>query len=580
MLDAAVTPTDPPARDRDACAALPPVFVINLDRSPQRLAEMRRRLGALGIPFTRFPALDGRGLDLEALPAYDGRRRRLLYGHDMTPGEMGCLLSHRGVYEHMVAQGIELAIVLEDDVHVAADFCAVVAFLSSLPLRWDLIRFLDSQKIERKSRCLLEFGRYRLSRPATAAGGAHGYLLTREAARRLLLATRRNAVPIDTVHGAAWRTGLEVLAVTRTLVVRDEIMPSTIGDSRFDKTVRLDSWARAVYPATRLWCKLSEAFGKRLVSSARWLADARSRRALAVLPAPAALLPRGSGGAAAPAAPRADASASWSASGKTLTMCLTTARSGTALLASLLALADDVDAQHEAAPDFHEVLPAVREHPEAAVAFVRERKLPRILHCQQPHYVETSHLFGEGFFEAFIALAIPFRLIVLNRDPRCVAESNWRVDAVPGRSKDGLGFLLSPGQSGVMRLPGWEKMSDYQLCYWYALEMERRKTRYAAECARRGWVVAETRLDDLKDWARFRAFCATLGFVVRDVQEAKHARICATRVNPKRKHGRKFSLVPLARQERAVWRALGSQADELRAALVARYGAAAIPGPA
>jgi glycosyl transferase, family 25 len=35
------------------------VYVINLDRRPDRLAEISQRLDALGLTFTRVPAVDG-----------------------------------------------------------------------------------------------------------------------------------------------------------------------------------------------------------------------------------------------------------------------------------------------------------------------------------------------------------------------------------------------------------------------------------------------------------------------------------------------------------------------------------------
>ncbi|MBI4694446.1 MAG: glycosyltransferase family 25 protein [Gammaproteobacteria bacterium] len=551
-------------------AGFPTVFVINLERSTARRADIAARLGALGVPFRFFTAVDGSGLDPEQVQEYDGARRRRQFGRDLTRGEIGCLLSHRGVYARIVAENIERAIVLEDDVHFAQDFPAVVDALCALPLDWDLIRFLDNPKLARKSRRLATLGRYGLIRPATASGGAYAYLLTRHAAEVLLALTARTALPIDALHSQVWRTGLETYAVTPSPIVADDVVASTIGEARFDKQVALSSWRRALYPLTRFACKLDEGFGKRASYAASRARDEAAARRLAAVPPPAGLLPAAAAPASTIEAPQL--------AGKSLTFCLTTARSGTAFLASLLALADDADALHEPAPDFHHALADVRSRPEAALEFVRDRKLPKILACPHRHYVETSHLFAEGFYEAFVALGIPFQLIVLNREPRRVAESNWRVEAIPGRTKDGLGFLLDPRQDGVMKLPRWERMSDYQLCYWYSLEMERRKARYAAERVQAGGVVVETSLEELKDWTRFRAFCARLGLQVAEEKRETHARICAVKVNPKSKHRRKWTLVPLARQERAVWRALGSAAGDLGATIVARYGPAATHG--
>lgn len=260
---------------------------------------------------------------------------------------------------------------------------------------------------------------------------------------------------------------------------------------------------------------------------------------------------------------------------KNIVMCLTTGRSGTNLLEQLLALADDTCALHEPEPAFQHVLDDVRREPNAAIAFVRDRKLPDILARPGAHYAETSHLFGKGFFEAFVALGIPFRLVILNREPRQVAKSLWRLKAVPARTKRGRDFLLDPRQAGVMKLPGWEKMSDYELCYWYCLEMERRKSAYAAECRERGIPVVEIAMEKLKHWDCFHKLCCQLGLSLPAGAEARHAEITAHKVNRKPPRWPRLTLVPFALQERKVWEALGADGAALRAVIETRYGAAA-----
>ncbi|NBW47626.1 MAG: glycosyltransferase family 25 protein [Betaproteobacteria bacterium] len=70
-------------------------WVINLDRAPERLARIGARLDALGVPWTRFPAVEGKLLTAAEQAArldQAGFERR----HGMTPslGELGCYLSH------------------------------------------------------------------------------------------------------------------------------------------------------------------------------------------------------------------------------------------------------------------------------------------------------------------------------------------------------------------------------------------------------------------------------------------------------------------------------------------------------
>src|SRR3984957_7733491 len=104
----------------------PPVFVINLEKSADRRADMYARLEPLHIDYSFFKAVNGHALDIDTLPAYDKTRRRLFFGRDLTKGEIGCLLSHKAVYQHMVDNNINRAIVLEDDVSIEPDFPQVI----------------------------------------------------------------------------------------------------------------------------------------------------------------------------------------------------------------------------------------------------------------------------------------------------------------------------------------------------------------------------------------------------------------------------------------------------------------------
>ncbi|HTK84101.1 MAG TPA: glycosyltransferase family 25 protein, partial [Patescibacteria group bacterium] len=72
--------------------APPPIFVISLPSSVQRRAAMAARLNSIGASWRFFDGFDGSSLSPENYPDYDRTRRRLFFGKDLTPGEMGCLL--------------------------------------------------------------------------------------------------------------------------------------------------------------------------------------------------------------------------------------------------------------------------------------------------------------------------------------------------------------------------------------------------------------------------------------------------------------------------------------------------------
>ncbi len=180
-----------------------------------------------------------------------------------------------------------------------------------------------------------------------------------------------------------------------------------------------------------------------------------------------------------------------------LILCVTTGRSGTALLADLFASLDGVVSLHEPEPKFSHVMRAAQEHPEVARRFWQLAKLSVVAATRVPIYVETSHLACKGFIEPLLEMGIVPDLVLLQREMRDVALSLYELNTIPGRSPEGLKFCLSPGDAHVLALPGWEKLHDYQLCYWYCLETARRAKLYAEAVQARGGAVATLAFTDL-----------------------------------------------------------------------------------
>jgi glycosyl transferase family 25 len=118
------------------------IFVVSL----RRAADRRARVGAAlaGLRFEFLDAVDKKDLDRDRLVregTWDERRTRGAYrsGAGMSLGAIGCALSHRKLYEDMLANGWERMLVLEDDVVPRIPEVAGVAeALGELPAGWEL----------------------------------------------------------------------------------------------------------------------------------------------------------------------------------------------------------------------------------------------------------------------------------------------------------------------------------------------------------------------------------------------------------------------------------------------------------
>jgi glycosyl transferase, family 25 len=227
---------------------------------------MQARMDSMGLKCSFFEAVDGHAMNAIERPEYDGERRRKYFGRDMSNGEIGCLLSHRMVYQKMVDEHIEVALILEDDVHFKLEFPEILQQILAQDLTWDIVRFLDWPKIYKSPHHkIADLGAgYSLERVQATSGGAYAYMMTRKAAQTLLGHTQKNWLPIDMMHSRIWQTGQDVFVVNPSPVRADFDIASTIGDSRFNKNnVSVHGIEKLKYRLNRAWLKITDGLNKR-----------------------------------------------------------------------------------------------------------------------------------------------------------------------------------------------------------------------------------------------------------------------------------------------------------------------------
>lgn len=102
------------------------VFVINLDRRKDRRQHFKNELSRLNISYKRISAVDG---ESDEVPDIDG----------LTPGEVGCILSHKKVLEKIIEEKVQLPLILEDDIIFEDEFNSRFEnHFSQLPQDWSM----------------------------------------------------------------------------------------------------------------------------------------------------------------------------------------------------------------------------------------------------------------------------------------------------------------------------------------------------------------------------------------------------------------------------------------------------------
>lgn len=164
-------------------------YAINLERAAERRERIVAQLDRLGIPHRIFPAVDGRRLaDDEVRSHYDEAQARIHY-RPLSREELGCALSHLGVYRQMLSDGLPFALVLEDDAALGDALVPALAALERTlsPDEPEAVLLSHVDKFTRWGLQPLDAER-RLVRRYGHWWRAHGYVITRAAAARLLTA--------------------------------------------------------------------------------------------------------------------------------------------------------------------------------------------------------------------------------------------------------------------------------------------------------------------------------------------------------------------------------------------------------
>lgn len=235
-----------------------PAWLINLDRSPDRLAAMEAGISRLQAPFTvqRFAAVDGKA-DASLLARYvDEAAFQRHIGRAILPGEIGVYLSHYGVWQEFLLTGREVALVMEDDVVFHENFLHALEAGLAKRHRWGLLK-LNKIRAKGPVKKLSSAG-YSINAYLGPATGTGAYLITRETAQLLVDHAYPITMPVDHLMARYFAIGLNLRGL--------EPFPSHVDDGgQSTITGKAFSDVRKAPPLKRLpsyWWRLTGDLGR------------------------------------------------------------------------------------------------------------------------------------------------------------------------------------------------------------------------------------------------------------------------------------------------------------------------------
>ena len=236
------------------------ILVINLDRSPERLAAISAQLEKLDVPFERVVALDGKELADDFIEAASPKQIvGKTYHRALSKAEVACSLSHKKAWQKIVDDDLDFGIVLEDDCELLDNFADVVELIDGLPGdSWDFIKLYAlrrgggkniAKRFDYKGHTFVTYHRYPL--------GFVGQAVSRRGAETLVKNLRYVTEPVDGQLKSWWETGVFPFGLMPYCVTTDLDGVSDINPTGGLEEMQQDRWVKirnkVRRAAGRLW---------------------------------------------------------------------------------------------------------------------------------------------------------------------------------------------------------------------------------------------------------------------------------------------------------------------------------------
>ena len=205
-------------------ATISDIYVINLDSSIDRLQKFTEQAEAHGLPFKRWPAIDGRELSKIELRKMGASAWSLNQFNKKRQGELGCYFSHTSIWKEASTQfpsntGV---LIFEDDVILDPNFQQKLdSLLTKVPRDWDGLflgygngKFFDESNADIKKLKKFE--------------GCYAYILRKSSLPKILPYVYLAAEPVDTVLVDLAERGIITLYATTEKIAFPGDQKSTI----------------------------------------------------------------------------------------------------------------------------------------------------------------------------------------------------------------------------------------------------------------------------------------------------------------------------------------------------------------
>lgn len=193
----------------------PPIYLINLKRSPDRLAKTSQQFEENGLEYTRVEAVDGKLLtEQEKAKNYCATLNQKHYHKPLTDTQIGCYMSHRLAWQAIAEGDYDFGIVVEDDITFDSSLIDAIATLKRVPVQWQIIKLAAYQNRERKIKYATRIDdSFDLVVHRKPMSGGAATAITKKAAKQLLKHSEKFGRPCDTDIQHFWEKQISVMSL-------------------------------------------------------------------------------------------------------------------------------------------------------------------------------------------------------------------------------------------------------------------------------------------------------------------------------------------------------------------------------
>lgn len=188
-------------------------LVIHLARVEGRRSQVERLLVGTPYPARIVDAVDGtlvpeaeRDATTSVKPLFPPA-----YPFPIGPGEYGCFQSHRKAWKMILDEGLDAALILEDDVALTPVFAETVAFAAEEVRAYGYVQF-QTRRVD-ASEVVARSGKSFIVQPRVTPLRTSAQIVSRAAAETLLFKTQMIDRPVDAFLQSHWHTGLHVTSI-------------------------------------------------------------------------------------------------------------------------------------------------------------------------------------------------------------------------------------------------------------------------------------------------------------------------------------------------------------------------------